>query len=147
MTSPIHAHVQAAKRLLAQESASGGNAEQRAASAGRVYEALFESLAPVIGAAGTRVLFARSVKLTQAEFPCLGEMLVPAEAPGSKVQIARQLVGCFSKLEPAAASEVATALYANFFGLMSTFIGDRLVRQIVKSAFPAIDETGPKETS
>jgi hypothetical protein len=143
MARPSEAHVEAAKRMLSRESASGGNAELRAAAPGRVYETLFESLAPIIGEAGVRALFARSVRLTKAEFPCLGELLLTAEPPESSAQVAAQLVRCLSKLEPAAASAAATGLYAMLLGLMSNFIGDRLVWKLVRIALP---ETSPKET-
>lgn len=147
MVRPLEAHVEVAKRLLAQERGGGGDAKERAVAAGRVYETLFRALAPVIGAAGVRALFARSVRLASTEFPCLGEISMTAEPPEDSVQVAEQLVGCLSKLEPAAGSEVATGLYAVFLGLLAKFIGERLVSQIVTTAFPAIAEadTGTKE--
>lgn len=147
MVRPLEAHVEVAKRLLAHERGSGGDAKERAAAAVRVYETLFRALAPVIGAAGVRALFARSVRLASTEFPCLKEIPMIAEPPQDSVQVVEKLLGCLSKLEPAAGSEVATGLYAVFFGVMAKFIGERLVLQIVTTAFLAIGEadTGPKE--
>ena len=147
MVRPLEAHVEVAKRLLAQERGSVGGAKERAAAAVRVYVALFRALDPVIGAAGVGALFARSVRLASKEFPCLGEILMNAEPPDDSVQVAERLVGCFSKLEPAAGSEVATALYAVLLDVMAKFIGDRLVSQIVTTAFPTTSEadTAPKE--
>ena len=63
MVRPLEAHVEVAKRLLAHERGSGGDAPERAAAAVRVYGSLFRALAPVIGAAGVGALFARSVCL------------------------------------------------------------------------------------
>lgn len=147
MFRPLEAHVEAAKRLLAQERGSGGHAEERAAAAAvRVYELLFQSLAPVIGESGVRALFARSVRLASAESPCLGESPMTVDPPES-VHGVQHLVGCLSKLEPAAGAEVSTAVFAYFLGLLTKFIGERLVLQVVKTAFPAMGEadTGPKE--
>jgi hypothetical protein len=148
MPGPSEAHFEAAKRLLqsAQPSASGGTAAERAAAAARVYDSLFESLAPVLGATGFRALFARALKLSQAEFPCLQAIRVSLEPPESAGQVAGQVLACLSQLEADAASQAATGLYARFLGLLSSFIGDQLVWQIVKRALPAPGETSAEET-
>lgn len=147
MVKPLEAHAEAAKRMLAQECASGGTTELRAAAAVRVYETLFRALAPVIGAAGVWALFARSVRLASADFPCLKEIPMTAAPSESDVQGAQHLASCFRKLEPAAVAEGATAVYAAFLGLLAKLIGERLVMQVVKTAFPAMVEagTGSKE--
>jgi hypothetical protein len=148
MAEPIDVYVEAATQvLLAQGSAGGGAAHEPAAAAGRAYETLFESLAPVLGEAGIHALFARSLKLAKAEMPFLAEVSVLAQPPGGNAQLGPQLVSCLSKLEPAVATEAAIRLFATFFGLMSNFIGDQLVQQIVKSAFSAPNAAGPKERS
>jgi hypothetical protein len=36
-------------------------------------------------------------------------------------------------------------LFATFFGLLIAFIGERLVWQVLRSAFPGIDERTSKE--
>ncbi len=161
MAKPTGAHVHAAKQLLTHAGAVGSDREdlaERAAAAWRLYEKLFTALAPVIGAAGVRALFARSVKLTKAEFSCLAGIAIAPEPtsaeavftgspshspPETNVSVARQVVDCLSKQDAATASEVAISLYATFFGLMSSFIGERLVWRLVKKAFPAMNETGP----
>ena len=73
-------------------------------------------------------------------------MLIAADPPETDAQVAPRLVGCLSKLEPGAASEIATALYGTFLELLTKFIGERLVLRIMKSALPALDETGIEET-
>ena len=120
-------------------SADGG------AAAGRLYESLASRLGPLIGVAGVRALFARSVKLTKADYPCLADVRTSAQPSQDEVEPAPQLVACLSKLEPAVAASVAVALYATFLRLMSEFIGERLVRQVVRRAFPAIDQSFPKK--
>lgn len=141
-------YVHAAERLLEHEARNGdGAADDHAAAAGRVYEALFEAFAPVIGARGIHALLARSLKLAGADAPCLGELELTDQRPESGAEVAlQQLVSCLGKLDSEAASKAATALYANLFGLMTRFIGERLVFQMMKSAFPVIDETVFQET-
>jgi CheY-like chemotaxis protein len=144
MTTPVDMHVQAATQLLLAH--SGASEDGASATAGRVYAALFESLAPVIGEAGVRALFERSLKLTQAGFAWLEEIQVTAEPIASRVQLEAQVVACLSKRDAASATATATAVYATFLRLLTDFIGDSLVRQIVKSAFPIV-EPAPKENS
>ena len=147
MVKTPETHAEAAERMLAQECGSGGTTEERAAAAVRVYETLFRALAPVIGAAGVWALFARSVRLASAEFPCLTEIPMTAAPSESNVQGAQPLASCLRQLEPAAVAEVATAVYAAWLGLLAKLIGERLVVQVVKTAFPAMVEavTGSKE--
>ena len=144
MARPTDAHIQTAERLLAHGDAR--DAKNRARSAGRVYDALFASLAPVIGAAAVRALLARSVKLTTGEFPglCDANATAPLE---DNPQIAKQLVACLDELEPAEAHAAATALYAAFFGLLTSFIGEEVTCKIVKSAFPGIALPAERRTS
>jgi hypothetical protein len=141
-TMPISSphYVDAARRLLAHESA--GKAEERAVAARRVYDTLLSSLAPIIGAAGVRALFARSVRLSLTEFPCL-EAVLHVEAPDG--DHGQRLVECLRKLDAEAALEVATGLYAALLGLMAKFIGERMMWHLVARAFPAVDMSGLKE--
>jgi hypothetical protein len=145
MARPTEAHVHIAQRMLAGLGAGAGDSDARAAAAGRVYDALFGSLAPVLGAAAVRALLARSVKLTKADFPTLCEAMAAGPLENNP-RVAQQLVTCLSKLEPAVALAAATALYATLFGLVATFIGEELMWQIVKSAFPDEPRTGSEET-
>jgi hypothetical protein len=144
MARPTDAHVQTAERLLAHGDAR--DAEDRARSAGRVYDALFASLAPVIGAAAVRALLARSVRLTMGEFPGLCDASA-SRPPEDDLPIAQELVACLSKLEPVEAYAAATALYAAFFGLLTSFIGEEVTWTIVKRAFPGITLQAERRTS
>jgi hypothetical protein len=134
MVQPRDKHIDAAKRLLVHESA-GGSAENQAEAAVRVYQKLFRSLAPVIGEAGVDALLARSVRLSRAEFPCLSGVPTTSDTPESNMQ---RIMACLSKVDSSQVPEVATGLFATFLGLMSNFIGERLVWQIVRSAFPTM---------
>jgi hypothetical protein len=110
-----------------------------------VYEALFRVLAPVLGAAGVRALLARSVKLTGVRFPALAAAVVAADILDGKAPVGERLVEGLGKLEPDLAGEVAATLYANLFGLMANLIGESLVQQMIKRAFPALDPCETKE--
>lgn len=146
MARTTSAHVNAAERLLAHEGGSANaRLDEQAAAPGRVYERIFHRLAPLIGKDGVRALFARSVKLTKAEFPSLAEIRITADRTETDGAVARQLVECLSKLEPAEGSRVASALYANFLRLLTDFIGERLVWQVLRRAFPQLDQGLPKE--
>jgi hypothetical protein len=151
MASPISTHVEAARRLLesAHVSASGGSAEELAAAACRMYQTIVQSFAPVLGATGIRALFARSVKLTAAEFPCLVRTpLVPvASAPAEDHErVVEHVVVSLGRLEPAAAAEVAIAVCASLLGIMTKLIGEPLVWQIIRPALPVIDVSRREET-
>lgn len=133
-------HFDAAKRLLTQKGT--GTPADPAAAAARVYETLFGAVAPIIGAEGFRTLVGRSVRLSVAEFPFLAEALASGEPAEDQV---KRIVVCLSKLEVVTAWEVATGLYATLLGLMTTFLGEPMVSQIVRSAFPETDLTAPEE--
>jgi len=136
MARPSEAYFEAARRLLAQASAGDGNFVPPAHAAERVFAELNRCFAPVIGAGGFIALLGRSVKLAKVEFPALAG----TEPLKSETRLVGQLVDRLSQLEPGLASTAATSLLARLFALMSTFIGEQLVWQIMKSAFPAIDE-------
>lgn len=138
MTKRTPADVEAAKRLLAHAEAGRG-AEDAAVAAGRVHERLSRRLAPLVGDAGMRALFARTVKLVSPEFPCFHAITVGAEPTATPTGANGQLVACLSGLEPAAATEACAALYGTLLALLAALIGAPLVSQILRSAFPAID--------
>lgn len=144
-------HVEAARRLLqsAQVSASASSADELAAAAGRMYQALFQSFAPVLGAAGFRALFARSVKLSAADFPCLGKIPIApvATRPADDyVKVVQHVIDGLSRLEPETAAEVAIGLCATLLGLLTKLIGEPLVWQFIKHALPVTDRSGREET-
>ena len=146
MTRTTAAHLDAARRLLTQEGAGTGSAEERALAAGRIYEKLFARLAPLIGDAGVRAVFARSVKLARGEFSSLDEISMDplGRDPPAPEQ---DLVRCLGRLAPEAASSAAIRVYATLIALMTTFIGERLVLRIMESAFPRTDERTDDQTS
>jgi hypothetical protein len=138
MNNPGAAQVAWAKQLLAAEGNSGDKAEECAAAAWRVYERLNARLSPLLGSAGSQSLMVRSAKLAQAEFACLVEVAAPEGLT--------KLGTCLQSLEPAIATETAATLFGTFIDLITTFIGERLTVLVLRSAWPAIEETAPTET-
>ena len=130
-------HVSIARRLLG--SASGGSASDgAAAAAGRVYDALSRALAPVVGPSGVRALLARSLRVSEREFPCLAEVRLELPPSEKNETIGAHIAGCLRKHEPAVAAAAATQLYATFLALLARLVGDGLTLQILRIAYPAI---------
>lgn len=144
MARPHEAHIEVARRLLARASSEAGTPEGPEAVRG-VHAALFQSLAPVIGAAGFRALFDRSVKLAKAEYPSL-DAARTLDDSGADIEnpVMAQVLRSFGTLEPASAREAAVGLFATFYALVATFIGESLVQRLVEGANPAVDELVPE---
>lgn len=131
MSPPTDAHVNAARKLLADARVSSDGAH--ASSAVRVYTTLFDTLSPVIGEVGFRALFERSVKISGRLSPqplILSKVRQPKEAAD---RVALHFVDCLAKLEPQAAEKAAVALFATLFGLVANLIGEPLLWQLVNS--------------
>ena len=137
MNRPTPAQLETARRLLVYEGAAGVADERAAMAAGRVYEKLHAHMAPLVSAAGVGLLFARSVKLTQGEFSCFAE--------SSRLEGSTELRACLQAQEPAVAMAAATALFGTFVALLTTFIGERLTTQVLRSAWPTLEEMPPTE--
>ncbi len=127
-------HVDVARQLLALE---GAGPE----AALRVHARLAARLEPLIGVAGTRALLARSARLTAREHACFASLAVaPA---GSTETIETRLRICLGEHEhePAALAAAAAALCGTMLGLLTSFIGEPLVWQVLRGAFPAIEQS------
>jgi hypothetical protein len=144
MTKPTSAQFHVATRLLAEEGAAGtGASDADAQAAGRVYAKLSRSIAPLIGEGGVRALFVRSAKLSA--LPCLEALTAPT-GPAPAPDPGERLRACLGELDPAASAGAAVALYATFLRLLIALIGERLVWQLLRSEYPALDLGEPKET-
>jgi hypothetical protein len=130
--------VENARRMLASEGAPWSSSEECAAAAWRVYEKLNARLAPLLGSAGVQALFVRSAKLAQADFDSLAEVATPEGLT--------RLGSCLQGLDLAVAAEAAAALFGTFLKLIASFIGERLTILVLRSSWPAIEETAPRET-
>jgi hypothetical protein len=136
MIRPSAGQLDRARRLLASEAGSSGSSDGTASAAGRVYEKVDAQLAQLLGRAGVRALFARSAKAAQTELASL------ADAVGDSATLSARL----QSFEPSVASESAVALFGTLLELITTFIGERLTVQVLRRAWPAIEEMAPRET-
>ena len=139
MNRPDPAQLARAGLLLAYEGAAQDADAHATTAAGRMYDKLHAHLAPLVGDAGVQVLFLRSAKLTRGEFARLADTSI--------LEGATKLRECLHAREPAVATESATVLFGTFFALITTFIGERLTTQVLRRAWPLLDETAPRETS
>jgi len=120
--------IEVALRLLALEG-TGPDA------ALRVYVRMAARLEPLIGVAGMRAILVRGAKLSVAQYPCFAALAV--ESQGSTKTIEERLHAAFTEHEPLAAA----ALYGTLLGLLVSFIGEPLVWQVLRGAFPAIEQS------
>lgn len=137
MSGLDEAQLDGARRLLAHEGASAGSSEACAVAAGRVYDKLDARLGPLLGAAGVRALFVRSAKVAGRD--------LSAVAGVASLESSTTLSAFLQDLEPTVAHEAAEALFGTFLSLITTFIGERLTLQALRSAWPTIEGPAPRE--
>ena len=118
------------------EGAKGG-ADNCAIAAGLVFDKLFARLAPLVGSAGVKALLARSAKLTGRH---LGILEV------SDVESSAALRARLSVQDHSVAMELSAALFGLFFTLIVTYIGQRLTTQVLRSAWPTLNDDADPET-
>jgi hypothetical protein len=141
LKKPSPAQLSMARHLLAHEGAASGADDAVAAAAARVYDKLHDHVAPLVGTIGVQSLFVRSAKLTPDEFAAFADVSILEGS--TKLREHWQAQGS------AVDAKAATALFGNFLSLLTTFIGERLVTQVLRSAWPTIQETReetPEET-
>jgi len=88
--------------------------------------------------AGVQLLFTRSAKLAQGEFTGLAEISILEGSTPLRERLQEQ--------ESPLAPESAEALFGTFFALIATFIGERLTNQMLRRAWPTIEEMATEET-
>lgn len=135
MTRPNPTQLELIRGLLALEGAAGG-ADDCSTAATRVFDKLRARLVPILGAAGVQALLDRSAKLTQRDFPFLEPSVVGDET---------KLNAWLRAQDPAVAMESATFLFGTFLTLIGNFIGERLLTQLIRIAWPTLGATTPGE--
>lgn len=90
-------------------------------------------LAQLTGIAGFRSLLSRAVALAKVEVPSLAPVRVGTD--GSL----EGLDGVHNEPGTEADIEGGTVVVAHLLGLLVTFIGERLTRQLVRDAWPEFD--------
>jgi hypothetical protein len=127
MIGVSRAQTERARLLLEHEKAEGASDDVLAA--GRVYEKLHDHLAVLLGSAGVHALLVRSAKLARAQHPFLDD-----------IDSSTALCTCLQRQSAAVAGEAAAALFGAFLTLITTFIGERLTTQVLRHAWPTIEE-------
>ena len=122
--------------MLAHEGVAGS--ADASPAAGRVYDKLHAHIAPLVGTDGAQLLFVRSAKLVQGEFAWFAEISI--------LEGSTKLREFLHARDPVVATESAVVLFGTFFALITTFIGERLATQVLRSAWPMIEPTAPRET-
>jgi hypothetical protein len=145
MTTSSDMHREAAQKLLVQARGMNGGQDD-AAAAGRLYELFFRSLAPVIGAAGYRGIFARAIKLSKVCYPALTQLVVLRDSPARESADALMLADFLRTLDAEKIAPVSLAVYSALLELLTGLLGERLTWRFVHRVFAAIDESASKET-
>jgi hypothetical protein len=96
-----------------------------------VCEELVEMFAAVVGSHGVLALLERSLRLLESERAWLGPA-IGAEAPFESLRT------CLGEQETRTALEAGVVLIATLVGLLATFIGEGLVRQLIEEAWPGV---------
>jgi hypothetical protein len=123
-----------ATRLLELEGGGGqATSSDLADASGRLLDRLSQRLAQVIGPAGVEAIFLRAVKLRKAEFPFLGERIVPG---GTGERLGEALRDRLRGQSPEVAREATVILVATFAGLLAILIGDRLAWGVLREVWP-----------
>jgi hypothetical protein len=133
--------VSIARQLLASTAsmgAFGDDPADSAAAAGRVYEALWRALAPVVGDAGVRALLARSLRASASDFPCLTDVRLGMPSSEKGASIAAHIEARLREQDASIAADAAVRLYATFLTLLARLVGRAVTLQILRMAHPAI---------
>lgn len=126
-----------ARRIIAIESARDESSGASAVGAVRVCDRLRAPLARLAGVAGFRSLLSRAVSLAKAEIPSLNSVHVREDGSLEGYNGA----GFCPPAGPGDAG--GAAIVAHLLGLLVTFIGEPLTRQLVRDVWPdaTTDET------
>ena len=137
MNRPSQAQLEWANRLLAHEHATGGADAPEISAAGRLYDKLHAHLSTLLGDEGVHSLFVRSAKLVQGEFAGVADLSILDRSAKLREHLLAQT--------PAVSTEQAAALFATFFALITTFIGERLTTRVLSRAWPTLEVPASRE--
>jgi hypothetical protein len=127
-TPPTPAHWSHARRLLTRVNAQvSESASDEDVAAVRAYDEVHKHLSPLVGGPGVDALLVRSAKLTQGERLRLSEISVIERGERLRERL---------RSDPPISREAAEALFATFFALLATFIGEALTERVLRRAWP-----------
>jgi hypothetical protein len=128
--------------LLAQRAGKSPDAQAIARATGGIWPEVAARLAPVIGARGVDVLFARALHQTSTAFP----WLQIAGDHGSGVAALDTLRTCLAGQETTAAAKASHALLMNFTELLATLIGESLTDRLLGPVWAPLLTASEQET-
>lgn len=120
------------RRILAREAGTGADVPAIAAAARRACERFADHLAPLIGDAGMAAICARSLQLTERNFPGVAPACASAQG-NSRFALLQQFL---EQQDPAAATEAAVAVLATSGELLASFLGDSLTTSLLREMWP-----------
>jgi len=123
-----------ARRLQAEEAASGKRARGEDLSSFLVCERLRPPLGKLLGGGGFRALLSRSLAMAGAEVKWLRALHIKADGT---LEGLNELDG---KLDAHALAEAEIVLAAHKLGLLLTFIGPALTQQLLREIWPKVDD-------
>jgi hypothetical protein len=97
----------------------------------RAYESLAAVMTSIIGDAGVRAIFARSLRKCRATFPCL-ESVVARDGDAFLEQLWARL----HQQKPAVVKDIGIALLTGVGDILSNLIGDELTLKLFRNAWP-----------
>ena len=99
------------------------------------YDRIYEKLAPIVGRAGVRAIYARSLELMKRDVPSLANVTIDEE-PSTE---AKPLAQALEAVTPEVAHAIAVRWLATFFWLLATFLGGGLTIQILRAVWAELD--------
>jgi hypothetical protein len=121
----------AIERALARRTAAAADAPAIAAAAIETWQLVAMQIAPVIGARGFDVLLSRSLHLTSARFPFLGDDWA-TERVASRAELLAGFGRRLAKVPTQAATEASGASFVNFHEALGALIGASLARRLLE---------------
>jgi hypothetical protein len=109
-------------------------------AAASVFEPLVKTLSQLLGDVGSLALFRHSLRLTEERVPCFREMRDTQDD-----LLLQAAATCLQRQPPDIAREAAGALLTSYVTLLATFIGERLIWQVLHDQWPEILTVHPKE--
>jgi hypothetical protein len=134
----------AARTLLANDGGGAPSASEAAARAEAACERLFRHFARLLGDAGTRALFHRSLGLTRARFLWIAGA-PRTDALGAGDPSWAPLPLAMEHQEPVVAVEAFADFLATFVQLLGRLIGDPLVSRLLQEIWPEVFRRSGKE--
>lgn len=120
------------------------SAQEVAASAARAWQGLAERLTPIIGERGFLALYARSLHITQRDFPWM-----PLDQSGvdASALALSSLEKSLQNQHPALAENAHRVLLTTFTALLDSLIGETLTARLVHESRDGASAGRPQEPS